>query len=241
MRGLRKAALCRNLNHRYNPACAGTTATPMRAVSGTTIQPRVCGDYLELPFAFEELHDTTPRVRGLLQVSRICHFSLRYNPACAGTTHHGHGTAAMSSIQPRVCGDYHNLLYSSSVVGDTTPRVRGLLGIGQVYRRSLRYNPACAGTTSRHSAFCGVPPIQPRVCGDYEMGLPPHFLAHDTTPRVRGLQAIYIPRCLQCRYNPACAGTTPLWTNVAVAISIQPRVCGDYTKESLALEPFYHN
>ena len=51
---------------RYNPACAGTTCDCHISVLSCSIQPRVCGDYLQAP------------ARAGAQV--------RYNPACAGTT-----------------------------------------------------------------------------------------------------------------------------------------------------------
>ena len=50
----------------------------------------------------------------------------------------------------------------------------------------------------------------------------------DTTPRVRGLLAALLGHEVDCRYNPACAGTTSTPCRVGCRPTIQPRVCGDY-------------
>ena len=72
-------------------------------------------------------------------------------------------------------------------------------------------------------------------CGDYPPIQKSKYLVADTTPRVRGLLVLMHLMRLQVRYNPACAGTT--WTNglVAPVCPIQPRVCGDYRSEVVAL------
>ena len=133
--------------HRYNPACAGTTAAIMTCSFFISIQPRVCGDYRLVPCTAHPFPDN--------------------NPACAGTTRLCHHIVPLSVIQPRVCGDYSFSFFSRSRSSDTTPRVRGLHGQLLCLVLRLRYNPACAGTTWCCHQHGHSPPIQPRVCGDY--------------------------------------------------------------------------
>ena len=45
---------------------------------------------------------------------------------------------------------------------------------------------------------------------------------------MRGLPPAILLVLLHRRYNPACAGTTPPSAQQRIAVSIQPRVCGDY-------------
>ena len=172
--------------------------------------------------------DTTPRVRGLqsCHIHEVC--TARYNPACAGTTLRSRTKSIWCTIQPRVCGDYSVLLRLFSIVTDTTPRVRGLLYAHFFRLRNWRYNPACAGTTTRSGLYCSSPSIQPRVCGDYAARSVLNGLAVDTTPRVRGLRKFDGVGCQHIRYNPACAGTTGTNKVNKRIGTIQPRVCGDY-------------
>ncbi len=86
VRGLRERLLQIERCHRYNPACAGTTTQQSRRVGHSTIQPRVCGDYMCSVPPVSRPDDTTPRVRGLRAVDRARAAITRYNPACAGTT-----------------------------------------------------------------------------------------------------------------------------------------------------------
>ena len=68
VRGLQ---LIRNLPKvivRYNPACAGTTCYLVGRAPRSQIQPRVCGDYQCAVNPSTDATDTTPRVRGLLNV-----------------------------------------------------------------------------------------------------------------------------------------------------------------------------
>ena len=127
-----------------------------------------------------------------------------------------------------MCGDYKDetaLLLSEF---DTTPRVRGLLGMPPAVRAVRRYNPACAGTTRTRLGNMSLRRIHPRVCGDYS-GTSDHLKVNaDTTPRVRGLPTPKSFAYGKFRYNPACAGTTQSYGNTARMLAIQPRVCGDY-------------
>ena len=169
VRGLLPCAPAHPRAKRYNPACAGTTTVAPCAIGIYAIQPRVCGDYCLQTQREQAEADTTPRVRGLLQLLFFRLHVDRYNPACAGTTDQGTDVTRRRMIQPRVCGDYTTTISNSCAIVDTTPRVRGLL-IPQ-FRQDCghRYNPACAGTTS--AIFWASPSqlIQPRVCGDYQL------------------------------------------------------------------------
>ena len=188
----------------------------------------MCGDY---PARFSEVSDaldTTPRVRGLRTAWTQFLESARYNPACAGTTPSGSVRKSPGAIQPRVCGDYVSTMRVVRGLVDTTPRVRGLQCSKYSAKLTNRYNPACAGTTSDRLHRGAVKPIQPRVCGDYRMGMTCHILDADTTPRVRGLRAQELINLLMRRYNPACAGTTLPQRLLYRSWQIQPRVCGDY-------------
>ena len=172
---------------RYNPACAGTTLLFDALSCVYKIQPSVCGDYSHRLTDTDAIADTTPRVRGLRPSGLAAGDAVRYNPACAGTTRSSSAGTFLSSIQPRVCGDYCCRFCMSSMMVDTTPRVRGLHEVMELETVHSRYNPACAGTTLLFDEKVLVHQIQPRVCGDY---LPTSTITRplaDTTPRVRGL------------------------------------------------------
>ena len=115
--------------------------------------------------------------------------SSRYNPAYAGTTSGEALIIVPSPIQPRVCGDYVRVGLVVHFHSDTTPRMRGLPRCENLLRVTQRYNPAYAGTTYPVYTFYTSAPIQPRVCGDYEVSASFTSFMYDTTPRMRGLQS----------------------------------------------------
>ena len=208
VRGLRPARARRWRPTRYNPACAGTTYEHYTQKQESTIQPRVCGDYRLTSCRRISGFDTTPRVRGLRYLKERRKNKNRYNPACAGTTPSIRPVFVLSSIQPRVCGDYATLAVASRLTPDTTPRVRGLRFLFRIRLNPTRYNPACAGTTVFRCMRKRTESIQPRVCGDYSSA------------------SLSMRR--YSRYNPACAGTTNARRSGGPLRTIQPRVCGDY-------------
>ena len=188
----------------------------------------MCGDYVKRPLLLTAPADTTPRVRGLPGMVISTPLSVRYNPACAGTTTDRGRGGSGCPIQPRVCGDYMTSGRTMASRIDTTPRVRGLLFGPSVAVGSRRYNPACAGTTLNFAEDMLLNQIQPRVCGDYAQSSRPRWEADDTTPRVRGLPDVIRREVDDARYNPACAGTTDANFLNGNHSPIQPRVCGDY-------------
>ena len=173
-------------------------------------------------------YDTTPRVRGLHLVTLLHGHTVRYNPACAGTTRRAARRRARPAIQPRVCGDYCLQTQREQAEADTTPRVRGLLQLLFFRLHVDRYNPACAGTTDQGTDVTRRRMIQPRVCGDYTTTISNSCAIVDTTPRVRGLLIPQFRQDCGHRYNPACAGTTSAIFWASPSQLIQPRVCGDY-------------
>ena len=208
VRGLPGPRINKAGQRRYNPACAGTTKAAYILWRRDQIQPRVCGDYAQAGWLQEMRYDTTPRVRGLPGSTSCTGRITRYNPACAGTTRRSRSRQISSSIQPRVCGDYGMITAWPTLAADTTPRVRGLPCDGLACRYTVRYNPACAGTTRSPTIYSCSVSIQPRVCGDYGACRGEYVLSPDTTPRVRGLRQSALQLLDLFRYNPACAGTT---------------------------------
>ena len=141
-------------------------------------------------------------------------------------------------IQPRVCGDTSFRTASSVAAMDTTPRMRGYLPNRRPRHAPQRYNPAYAGILHQAPAHARVAAIQPRVCGDTLGGITARHVSPDTTPRMRG----YCRPGARCRaairYNPAYAGILSSSSKPRTPEPIQPRVCGDTSRECLTPGPF---
>ena len=227
VRGLPQCLLFTLIMQRYNPACAGKLTCSMRRLRHTTIQPRVCGDYVDLLRRSRPLFDTTPRVRGNFCVACQGRQCPRYNPACAGKLTCSMRRLRHTTIQPRVCGDYVDLLRRSRPLFDTTPRVRGNFCVACQGRQCPRYNPACAGKLVTDEEWSRIQEIQPRVCGETFSAKSLAAACCDTTPRVRGncVRDLLIGRL--SRYNPACAGKLDESETGQCQSAIQPRVCGE--------------
>ena len=166
VRGLPQCLLFTLIMQRYNPACAGKLTCSMRRLRHTTIQPRVCGDYVDLLRRSRPLFDTTPRVRGNFCVACQGRQCPRYNPACAGKLVTDEEWSRIQEIQPRVCGETFSAKSLAAACCDTTPRVRGNCVRDLLIGRLSRYNPACAGKLDESETGQCQSAIQPRVCGE---------------------------------------------------------------------------
>ena len=91
---------------RFIPACAGNTPTIVMPNKEHTVHPRVCGEYVFRLFFSGWLTGSSPRVRGILDTIGDLGKGLRFIPACAGNTAGNGDMGKLTSVHPRVCGEY---------------------------------------------------------------------------------------------------------------------------------------
>ena len=94
---------------------------------------------------------SSPRVRGKPDREHADYDARRLIPACAGKTPSAPPTYPESPAHPRVCGENGISGLVDSVLGGSSPRVRGKLFRGGCHVEDERLIPACAGKTSELS------------------------------------------------------------------------------------------
>ncbi len=211
---------------RFTPACAGQTSEPIIAAWGFPVHPRVCGADMQTEFCGKSLSGSPPRVRGRLFLPARSFTTGRFTPACAGQTQLQSCITGDNPVHPRVCGADVQLFHPSPMLSGSPPRVRGRRKSGISISRGVRFTPACAGQTIRHSPARMPNSVHPRVCGadSHVSGFRSrHF---GSPPRVRGRLQSVREKQDRFRFTPACAGQTNShrW-NVALT-AVHPRVCG---------------
>ena len=99
----------------------------------------------------------------------------------------------------------------------------------------MRLSPACAGNARPSSWSAGSVPVQPRVCGERTWQRLRGNGGGGSAPHVRGTQPARLGDGAQHRFSPACAGNACANTATGMAVSVQPRVCGERAREYGAL------
>ncbi len=187
VRGIRPAPSEAQGRDRFIPACAGNTASSACPRPARPVHPRVCGEYsiFRLPSASET--GSSPRVRGIRQRRKPAGGRTRFIPACAGNTPARPWWRSSPTVHPRVCGEYREVPGLEAEEVGSSPRVRGIRHgeTGSLYFRRFipacagntapgprdgmphRFIPACAGNTFPQGVVAPVPPVHPRVCGEY--------------------------------------------------------------------------
>ena len=212
---------------RFSPACAGNASSQLRRTRAIAVQPRVCGECSDIARA-EQIEDgSAPRVRGTQDGAPERHPLRRFSPACAGNANNPLAAAHSWPVQPRVCGERTGTGILGLTTGGSAPRVRGTLCSARCCCLPYRFSPACAGNAAVESALAIAISVQPRVCGERTgtgiLGL----TTGGSAPRVRGTLCSARCCCLPYRFSPACAGNAAVESALAIAISVQPRVCGE--------------
>ena len=110
----------------FNPAYAGNIFFCSHVRSFAQVQPRVCGEYVVRSQSITDRTGSTPRMRGILMHSHLMHIDQRFNPAYAGNIHLNPAYNFLCQVQPRVCGEYLNLMRLQIRVLGSTPRMRGI-------------------------------------------------------------------------------------------------------------------
>ena len=214
--------------HRFIPACAGNTSSPIAPGRFPTVHPRVRGEHAGVVVQTAGATGSSPRARGTL-IGNIAPAALirfipacagntspaarqrvlrRFIPACAGNTPGPKRTGRARAVHPRVRGEHILLLLWLAKYGGSSPRARGTPDRHQPDLVRRRFIPACAGNTWILAGQFARNPVHPRVRGehDLEAGEP----APDTgsSPRARGTRTARLGPASCSRFIPACAGNT---------------------------------
>ena len=214
---------------RFIPACAGNT-TPCRTTAPpASVHPRVRGEHCARIGLVTLIVGSSPRARGTQPHRRQRRQCDRFIPACAGNTSRSPCSPATASVHPRVRGEHGHpdagkraddrfipacagntaiKQYGANALTGSSPRARGTrmgTGGGAVTRRFI---PACAGNTLPVSALPRMPPVHPRVRGEYSTPVPATIASHGSSPRARGTHCQAAGVGVERRFIPACAGNT---------------------------------
>ena len=87
------------------PACAGKPQTGDIRAHETEVDPRVCGETIELATDVQAFGGRSPRVRGNLRVLDGDVQIAGSIPACAGKPSRMTMSSACIRVDPRVCGE----------------------------------------------------------------------------------------------------------------------------------------
>ena len=202
---------------RFIPACAGNGVAGRRFHPFLPVHPRVCGERTRAHKRAWSCSGSSPRVRGTACDIDRAHGRGRFIPACAGNGLLSRWRPSPASVHPRVCGERDGLDLPHLVPDGSSPRVRGTAARFRSWRPCKRFIPACAGNGLAVGGPATCRPVHPRVCGERGDGLAVDRVAHGSSPRVRGTDALGCGWGALRRFIPACAGNGPWGEDLGVA------------------------
>ena len=105
VRGTVDPALCRAVQGRFIPACAGNSRSCVAACSHGAVHPRVCGEQFPDCRIVGVVAGSSPRVRGTVLAETTSIRINRFIPACAGNRFYTRQQRLDRAVHPRVCGE----------------------------------------------------------------------------------------------------------------------------------------
>ena len=147
MRGKLPERLERHRRVRIIPAHAGQTACSASAARRRSDHPRACGANYSNPYTYHAPFGSSPRMRGKLWYYTCYCGWCRIIPAHAGQTWRSNRCQVCAPDHPRACGANDFLMYMTSSVTGSSPRMRGKRVSGVDVGGARRIIPAHAGQT----------------------------------------------------------------------------------------------
>ncbi len=112
---------------RFSPAHAGNTSRSTTTMSGSSVQPRACGEHHGTGCQYLESRGSAPRMRGTHLVGGGEGLVGRFSPAHAGNTRARRSCLPDRSVQPRACGEHCSRCMITTMADGSAPRMRGTL------------------------------------------------------------------------------------------------------------------
>ena len=218
---------------RFIPACAGNSEWSEGCFETLPVHPRVCGELIEHHLAAAAEHGSSPRVRGTPEGLQPPSCQSPVHPRVCGELGRLLATVPTDDgSSPRVRGTRLVPIAGLVVGAGSSPRVRGTQQRCPLHHVPRRFIPACAGNSTAaasagsafavHPRVCGElaaaspcaassAAVHPRVCGELQRAKIADLVADGSSPRVRGTRGDDVPRGVNGRFIPACAGNSSGW------------------------------
>ena len=211
----------------------------------------MCGEKLSIPGFCFVLPGSPPHVRGKGHNCPTCGRSAGITPACAGKRKRIGNNQTKPQDHPRMCGEKFCPGVATNSIKGSPPHVRGKANPGGSFIAGVGITPACAGKSSRPTAFCvrcrdhprmcGEKSIvcprsdpgtgSPRMCGEKASGQFVGFTEVGSPPHVRGKEKSNKVCFSQTGITPACAGKSSKELPPVIDHRDHPRMCGEKTKK----------
>ena len=170
----------------FIPACAGSTPSSCRWCRPTQVHPRMRGVHLGLFLQAAQQQGSSPHARGPPCGPSPDPGSMRFIPACAGSTYSQDYDVAMDRVHPRMRGVHLvcSLRYRSA--RGSSPHARGPLEEHPETDEETRFIPACAGSTKASAVFNAVDKVHPRMRGVHSFRVSRTSMFLGSSPHARG-------------------------------------------------------
>ena len=194
--------------HRFIPAWAGNTRTPVSGCRRQPVHPRVGGEHAPRITFSAQLTGSSPRGRGTRN-ARLTR-------------------EVAASVHPRVGGEHAMPRATWASDSGSSPRGRGTRSARLRGSSRARFIPAWAGNTACCQYGSGHVPVHPRVGGEHIPGPGSLDEFSGSSPRGRGTPRHGQRLGRDRRFIPAWAGNTSAMPPARTPRSVHPRVGGEH-------------
>ncbi len=213
---------------RFIPTSAGNIVLSATTVNIPSVHPHECGEHRSALTDAVDDGGSSPRVRGTCAWQFRWRDQHRFIPTSAGNMLSEILACAVDTVHPHECGEHRRDHDMNSIVGGSSPRVRG------TYRRSprqvgaARFIPTSAGNIAERGSVPETETVHPHECGEHLIMPHPHFVRSGSSPRVRGTFVISQGVETLERFIPTSAGNIQLIVGKHRYPAVHPHECGEH-------------
>ena len=131
-------------------------------------------------------------------------------------------------------GEHYSVDLKLGRVTGSSPHARGTLHIADLFRRCVRFIPACAGNTGCAPTSTVPRTVHPRMRGEHREDWSLVYDVTGSSPHARGTHYPRLFAELRERFIPACAGNTTRPIIRKAPSPVHPRMRGEHLLSTLA-------
>ena len=197
-----------------------------------SVHPHIRGAYKITSDTPEIGYGSSPHTWGIRILTHVLQALARFIPTYVGHT----GLAGLLmpnlSVHPHIRGAYSNQLTAQQRAAGSSPHTWGILPVGMIYRKLIRFIPTYVGHTASNLGGDSMATVHPHIRGAYSFSTKPLHRGSGSSPHTWGIR-IFSPRPKSGqRFIPTYVGHTSKVYRERSVPSVHPHIRGAYPRVS---------